>query len=627
MHLSHNFMALLDGKINSRHRSLLILCVALACSWLAACRGSQSDGAVARQVVMVDGEDVVVTRLVQRTGEAPATVTPASPGEEPVVLDMGLSGPPQSLDPQTAAGQTEIDLVENLFVGLTRFNHATSTVQPDLATEWEVSEGGRTWTFHLRSDVFWVRSGLTSQNRLLPVQTGPEVYRPVLADDLVYAVQRACDPRTQAPEAPVLFIIEGCEAVHGQMTVADGDLEQIGVTALDETTVQITLTEPASYFPAIASLPLLRPVPREIVGAYTGSDDSWASVQNVLTSGRFIIDTDTEVDTRLVLRRSPYWPTPFSGTVDRVSISWLDSEERYERWVEKGIDVALLPPGRREEVMQDTRLRPRMDLVTGQGLFYLAYNFESPIFSDPAVRRAFGAAIDRQALIEEVYEGMGVPMRHFTPPGVVGASPIDEVGVGYSPDWARLQMQQSSAGACSSLPEIRYLVGNTDLALFHAETVRDMWKRELGCLDGQIVIEQVQFGTLLADTRPDAGAARPDIWDLGWTPYYPDAHNWLGDVLHCTESENRQNRPCSQADALIAQAGEVHNVDERRSLYRQAEQLFFSDDGIRPVAPLFVQGEYRLVHPWLIYEPAHFGGEQYDTYQLDATTKRLEQEQ
>jgi len=226
-----------------------------------------------------------------------------------------------------------------------------------------------------------------------------------------------------------------------------------------------------------------------------------------------------------------------------------------------------------------------------------------------------------------VYDGLGIPMRHFSPPGVFGAPPIEEIGVGYHSDRAILELGASSLRDCSFMPEIRYMVGSTDQALFHAETVRNMWVRELGCEEEKIIIEQVHFGELLARTQPDAGVERPDIWDLGWASYYPDAHNWLGDVLHCTLSENRQNRPCSPADELIAQAATEDDPEQRVARYREAERLFFGESGIQPVAPLFVRADYILVQPWLQYVPAHFGGEQFDTYQLDAVMKRLEREQ
>jgi hypothetical protein len=114
------------------------------------------------------------------------------------------------------------------------------------------------------------------------------------------------------------------------------------------------------------------------------------------------------------------------------------------------------------------------------------------------------------------------------------------VGVGYSPDLARQLMDGSIFGDCRLMPPVTYMVSSSDIALQQAELVRQMWMEELGCTEEQIMIEQVQFGVLLANTRPDAGFQRPDLWDLGWASYYPDQANWLGDVLHCEDSENRQ---------------------------------------------------------------------------------------
>lgn len=609
-----------------RSASFMIICLLLLGA--SACTAASSDAAAVSQVVMVDGEEVVVTRELRRTHRVPVTVTPAlNAGGEVATLDLGLGTMPLTLDPQRATGAVELDLIENLFAGLTRFNSATGNVEPDLATDWEITEDGSVWTFNLRDDVFWIRPRLPQPTSILPTQTGPEPYRPVVADDVVFAVQRACDPRTQAPNVLALFIVEGCEDVHRLFEPTEDDLAQIGVRALNEYTVQFTLVRPASYFSTITSLALLRPIPREVVAAFNDSSSSWAEFPSVMTNARFIVSTDSAGESRTVLQRNPYWPSPFSGTVEFVNIFWLESEDAYELWVNKTIDVSPLPGSMREDMLADSRMRPRIQLVSNHAVFYLAYNFDSVVFSDPAVRRAFSAAIDREALVENVYVGGGLPMRHFTPPGVLGAPPIDEVGVSYSPDRARQLMAESSVRDCQFLPQIRYLVSNTDLALFHAETLRTMWTRELGCPEEQIVIEQAQFGTVLSQTSAGAGAERPDLWDLGWESYYPDAHNWLADILHCSESENRQNRPCSQADDVIMQAATTLVPEERWPLYREVEQLFFGDGGVQPVAPLFVEGEYVLVHPWLVYEPARFGGEQYDRYQLDPTTKRLERQQ
>jgi oligopeptide transport system substrate-binding protein len=264
-------------------------------------------------------------------------------------------------------------------------------------------------------------------------------------------------------------------------------------------------------------------------------------------------------------------------------------------------------------------------LTPAQTVFYTGFNFDSPVFRSVETRRAFSAAVDRERLIREVYGGRGLPMRHFTPPGVLGGPPFEEVGTGYSPDYARQQMVASPFRDCRFMPPITYLVSSSDLALQQAELMREIWMDTLGCEKDQIIIEQVQFGTLMANTRRNTSPSlRPDMWDLGWDGFYPDAHNWLSDALHCADSENRQNRPCVEADDLIRQAATAQTLAERERLYRQAEGLFFGPDGLQPIAPLFTQANYLLRHAWVTHTPALFGGEQYDTYTVDAVIKDLE---
>jgi ABC-type oligopeptide transport system substrate-binding subunit len=113
---------------------------------------------------------------------------------------------------------------------------------------------------------------------------------------------------------------------------------------------------------------------------------------------------------------------------------------------------------------------------------------------------------------------------------------------------------------------------------------------------------------------------------LGWASYYPDENNWLNDVVHCTESENRQNRPCTPTDEIISQANLASEHVERLALYRQAERELFGEEGIIPLSPLFVRAEYLLRHGWVDFNRAHFGGEQYDTYLVDGVVKSLERE-
>ncbi len=567
------------------------------------------------RVVVIEGQESVVTQLVRQT-PIPTPDVVSGNSEEPVVLDLSILGDVPNFDPQTTTEDAGIDFVENLFVGLTNYNHVDNIVEPELAQSWDVSADGRTWIFHLRDDVFWVRPAETVGDGVR--QADP--VRPVVADDMVYAIQRACRRDTDAPDAFILFLIEGCEPVYSMNDPTAADLGAIGVRALDDTTFQVTLTKASSYFLTMTSLWLFHPVPPELIEAY---GDAWLAAEPLLTSGPFMPVSTLKPGVQTVLYRNPAWPLPRRGNVGVVNILYFDAAmSAYQLWQAKSLDISPLPVSEREMIL--SQLPQKIQFETEQTVFYLGFNFDSGVFREPSVRRAFSAAIDRERLVAELYQGAALGMRHLSPPGIIAGLPIDRIGVGYSPDDARQWLAESGFRSCRLMPPITYMVTGSDLSLRQAELIRDMWVEELGCAQEQIVIEQVQFGTLLANTRRDAGAARPDIWELAWASYYPDAQNWLGDVLHCTDGGNRPNRPCSEVDGLIRQAATTMDFQERVMLYRQIEDMFFGGEGSMPLVPLYVRGDELLVQSWLEFTPALFGGEQYDSYLIQADLKELE---
>lgn len=583
---------------------------------LTACGRTQVETIVVTRVVVIEGQESVVTQLLRQT-QTPTPATDTGNPPQPVSLDLSFFSGRPNFDPQKTTSDDGIDLIENLFVGLTNYNHASNVIEPELAESWDVSADGRKWTFHLRDDVFWVKPSETEQDAGgLPAA---ESVRQVIAGDVVYAIQRACRRETRTPDVFILFLIEGCEQVYATSNPTPADLEAIGIQALDDTTLQFRLTKPAAYFLTITSLWLFHPAPPELVEEL---EDEWISAEPLLTSGPFMPITPIQPDAKTVLQRNTLWPVIRRGNVDIINILYFDEAmPAYQLWQAKSLDESPLPDTERETILDQSP--QKVQLVVNQTAFYLGFNFDSGAFREPAVRRAFSAAIDRERIIEELYDGRALPMRHLTPPGVIAAPPIGEIGVGYSPDDARRWLAESGFGSCRLMPPITFLVTTSDLSLRQAELIRDMWVEELGCAPEQIIIEQEQFGTLLANTRQDAAAARPDVWELGWASYYPDAHNWLGDLLHCTDSENRQNRPCSEVDAMIRLAAGTLDTTERIILYREIEDKFFGGEGLFPLIPLYVRGNELLVQSWLQFVPAQFGGEQYDTY-LIKPEKELE---
>ncbi len=579
----------------------------------------QNETPVVTEVVMIDGQEIVVTRVAQTTVEIAVTPRPDVPvitdNRDPVVLNVAMIDTREAftLDPYLATDDNTILLIDNLFAGLTHFNAQAGIVEPEIAGSWQVSADGLTWRFYLNPNFYWMNGRVGSGDTVQPV-------RPVEAEDFVFAWQRACQKETPMPQAFLLFIIVGCQDVYELDNPTAADLVEIGVSAPEPFVLQVDLQEPANYFLTMTSMGYMRPLPREQV-QNLGAD--WALPENIITNGPFFWGDSSLPGTRITLTRNPTWPLPQLGNVDQLNLFQLENRtDAFALWDEMSLDIA--PFAGTLTAIERQELGDRLKHIPQYEVFYLGYNLDSPVFRVPEMRHAFGAAIDRQLLLEEVYGGVGFPMRHLSPPGIVGGPPLDVVGTGYSPDYARRQFAAGGFPSCRTITPVTLMTTTSDEALQQAEALRDMWRQELGCADEQIQIAQVQFGTLLANTRRDAAAFRPDMWILGWSAYYPDAYNWLNTVLHCENSENRPDRPCSTVDNLLRQAATTTDPAEAAELYREVERLFFAEEGLEPITPLFMQGRYEVAHIWVQYTPTLMGGPQFEMYEVDTEMRLLE---
>ena len=599
-----------------------------------------------------DGAQFVVTSVVTETANTVPTPVPTIPIPESLVeLDIGLVGGFGSIDPQFARGENTVTLIENLYVGLTRFDESSGTIEPQLATDWQISADGLVWTFNLRNDIPWVQADIPGEIvfNVGDVTPDPMVeideIRPIIAADIVFAIQRACNRQSGIPDSFILFLIEGCEAVYQLQKPTPEELAVVGIRAVDDQTLEVRLRQPATYFLAMTTLPLFRPIPADRI---QDEELSWLEPEDLVTSGPFVLSPRSDLTLQpapvTVLQQNPFWPADLSVSPDetnqapaRINLyQFRSTQAALNVFNDDFLDLSPLP-----RVLIDEFIRPPFappPFIVGPDVYYVGFNFDSPAFGLPEVRRAFSAAIDRERLLREVYDLRGLPLRHLSPPMGVGAPPYDEVGVDYSPDFAFFQLANSGYVACQAIGDIRYLIDATDIALQHAESLIRMWVEELGCDESQFKIEQVQFGTLLARTRSNSTEQRPDLFDLAWSGFYPDAHDYLNAVLHCRNGANRQNRPCDEVDTLMDAAAQSQDPTERAALYRRVEADFFSDDGLHPVIPLYADGAYQLVQDWIVPNwplPAtgeaqiigRFNGVRFDSFLINQTLKNLERSQ
>ncbi len=532
---------------------------------------------------------------------------------EPITSYSLDSGTIATLDPQLGTDSVSIDYIENLFLGLTNANPlAPGQVDPELATAWTTSDDGLVWTFTVRDDVPWVQWD--------PAKHRASILRMVTAGDIEYGIKRACDPRVEAEYGYVVAgTVAGCaEALAidpDQFTDADRDLVQ--VTAPDDTTLQVTLSFPASYFLNQTTMWVFRPVPQEIVEQY---GDEWTRLGALTTNGPFVFDELSR--TRRVLLRNPHIPADLvgPGNVERLIISTAeDAGSAFDLYERNWIDQTGVPTTQVQAILADPAYAAELHQVFRPSVFYLGFAFDKSPTDNMHVRRAFSAVVDREAFIRDVQDNLGVPMIHFTPPGMFGAPPHDQIGVGYDPDYARAQMAEAGYPNCEGFPamEIAAFPGGVDWVVFLTNALQ----RELGCDPVLFTIEQQGFESLINSVsyRQDA-ADRPHMWTLGWNPDYNDANNWVNDVLGCASLHNDMKRPCSEVDDLIRAAMIESDPDTRIAQYAQIEEMFFGAEGLVPIIPLSMPVSYVLHKPWFsapVETDGIYGGKHFDYYTVD----------
>lgn len=520
------------------------------------------------------------------------------------------------LDPQKAADSVSIDYIENLFVTLTNADLENNSIIPEAATSWEISEDGLIYVFYLREDIPWVfHNPITGETRQVLDPEGKPRF--VIAQDFVNSIFRICSPElAQSYSSNIGPLISGCQDLlfsEGSEGLTSEDYEIVGARALDENTLEIRLAFPASYFLSMTSMWTLAAIPQWAIDEH---GDSWTSASSIVSSGPFVLN-EWIPNIRVAALRNPLFPPDMAGdgNIDAFEIDIVPNLETiYQLWQAGLVDQSGIPS---KEIVEHLESFPNeTDQIEDLNVFYIAFAHDKEPFDDKNVRAAFSAALDRQAFIDTVAQGQGVPMQHFAPPGIAFAPQIDEVGVGFDPVFAASKLAEAGYPDCQGFPAVTLMGYQGEFARDWIEFVRNNWFEVLGCDPETIQVEQLSLNDLLVSLANSDKAQRPHMWTLGWFPDYADENNWVGDVLWC-ENNNQFLRPCTQVDDWIVQARMSSDSSERSQLYRMIEEAFFGEEGEFPLAPIYLRIQYVARHEWLNRTPALFGGDQWWTWQID----------
>lgn len=479
-------------------------------------------------------------------------------------LNIMLETPVESLDPQQAVDGTSFEVIADYTDGLMQMD-ADGQAVPAIAESYDLSEDGLTYTFHLRSDAKWSNG------------------KPVTASDFVFGWQRAVDPAVASEYAYMLSDIGQVQNA-AEIIAGEKDKSELGVTAVDDSTLQVQLNVPVSYFLSLMYFPTFYPVNEEFFN--TCSDTYGTSPETTLSNGAFILDSYEPAATAFHLtKNADYYDA------DKVKLSGLnyqviqDSQQALMSYQSGTLDTTLVNGEQVDQVKDDPEY-----LSVGAGyLWYVTPNVKDvPEFANLNIRKAMTMAIDRDAITNDVLKDgskatyTAVPPEFATGPDGSDFSEDQEKFkdvCAFDADAAADYWSKGLEELGISDLSVDMVVDADDAPQKVAQVLKEQWENTLPGLTVNLVVEpKKQRVQDMQDGNFQLGLTR-------WGPDYADPMTYLG--MWVTDNSNNYGFwSNADYDAMIAECttGDLCTDAEGRwaKLY-EAEQIVMDDAVIYPL--------------------------------------------
>lgn len=493
------------------------------------------------------------------TSAAAENDAPQATGEATSDLNVMIETAVESLDPQQATDGTSFEVIADYTDGLMQMDAEGNPVNA-LAESYEVSEDGCTYTFKIRDDANWSNGD------------------PVTANDFVFAWQRAVDPAVASEYAYMLSDI-GQVANAAEIIAGEKDKSELGVVAVDEKTLEVTLNVPVSYFLSLMYFPTFYPVNEAF---FNECGDTFAtSPETVLSNGAFVLDSYEPAATAFHLTKNEDYYDAARVSLTGLSYQVIqDSQTALMSYQTGDLDITLVNGDQVDQVEDD----PEFDSIGAGYLWYVTPNIKAvKELANLNIRTALTLAINREAITTDVLKDGSLPTYTAIPRDFAADFAADQEQFSdFCRDDATAAAEYWQAGLDElGITELSLeLVADEDDAPAKVATVlKDQWETALPGLTINITTEpKKQRVQDLQDGNYELGLTR-------WGPDYDDPMTYLG-MWYTDNSNNYGFWSNSEYDAIIDECttGELcTKIDERRTRLYDAEQLVMEDAVIFPI--------------------------------------------
>ena len=469
----------------------------------------------------------------------------------------------QTLDPAFAKDLRTIWATNQLFNGLVQLDDRLE-VLPDIASSWELTDTGKTYTFHLRTDVQFHRHPLF----------GSERTRKVVASDFVYSLNRLQDPRVASPGKWVLEHVQNFSAVN-------------------DSTFVIQLKQPFPPFLSLLSMKYCSVVPKEAVSYFGTSFRS-----HPIGTGPFQFQLWVE-NTKLVFRKNnAYHERGVLGQrlpyLEAVAITFLpDKQSEFLQFVQGNLDfLNSIDASYKDELLTEkgeltAGYQDRIDMRSGPYLNteYLGVylDAENPAAQSLKIRQAINYGFDREKMILYLRNGMGTPaVNGFIPKGMPSFDQMK--GYTYQPEKAKELLRSYSEETGDLNPSITISTNSQYLDLC------EYIQRELEKLGLRVSVDVMPPSTL----RQLKVQGKLNLFRGSWVADYPDAENYLF-IFHSKnfspDGPNYTHFSNPEFDQLYETAIKTTDRKIREELYQKMDRLLVQ---AAPVIPLYYDQVVRF---------------------------------